>query len=236
MSKPLPPAGKRPRSLSYLENNGFPGFEAHSFPQISRTTSRSSVNNNNITTTQSVNSTSAGVNNYRGAGIISEEEGKGLSRIQTTGLNRIKSKRIEEEESIQLQRGEIEMVSSPIENVEKVSLKGKEKSEMQGEMEEEGEMVKTEEGEVEEEDLEIYNKFSERKKTIIVAIVSYSALLAPFSSASFLPSIPRIAEDLNTTATVLDISIACFILVVSQVHFNSILQSNLLNLRAFLFL
>lgn len=35
-----------------------------------------------------------------------------------------------------------------------------------------------------------------------------------FSSASFLPSIPEIVKDLNTSATVLNISIAVFILVI----------------------
>ncbi|KAM0750703.1 MFS general substrate transporter [Meredithblackwellia eburnea MCA 4105] len=65
-----------------------------------------------------------------------------------------------------------------------------------------------------EETLKMYARFSEGKKHFIVAIVAYAALLAPFSSASFLPSIPNIVEDLDTNATILNITVAVFILVV----------------------
>lgn len=42
----------------------------------------------------------------------------------------------------------------------------------------------------------------------------YAALLAPFSSASFLPSIPSIVKDLDSTPTVLNATVAVFILVI----------------------
>ncbi|KAL8292498.1 hypothetical protein RQP46_001110 [Phenoliferia psychrophenolica] len=60
----------------------------------------------------------------------------------------------------------------------------------------------------------MYDRFSERRKTLIVVTVAFAAVLAPFSSASFLPSIPAIVKDLNTSATVINISIAIFILVI----------------------
>lgn len=42
----------------------------------------------------------------------------------------------------------------------------------------------------------------------------YAAVLAPFSSSSFLPSIPAISQELNTTATILNITVAVFIVVI----------------------
>lgn len=40
-------------------------------------------------------------------------------------------------------------------------------------------------------------------------------VLAAFSSSSFLPSIPAIAKDLNTTATILDVTVAIYIVVLA---------------------
>ncbi|TKA55056.1 hypothetical protein B0A53_02531 [Rhodotorula sp. CCFEE 5036] len=53
-----------------------------------------------------------------------------------------------------------------------------------------------------------------RRKRLIVATVAYCALLAPFSSSSFLPSIPQIVEDLDTTASIINITVAIFILFI----------------------
>lgn len=116
-----------------------------------------------------------------------------LSRIPTSTqlLSRSKSRRIEEE-SVHENEAEVNRLGSPI----------------VGNDLEEGT------AEEDEEDLEIYNKFTSRKKNYIVAIVAYCALLAPFSSSSFLPSIPEISKDLNTTATILNISVAAFIVVI----------------------
>lgn len=55
---------------------------------------------------------------------------------------------------------------------------------------------------------------SERKKKCLVAIVSFAALLAPFSSSCFLPSIPAIDEALHTTATILDATVSIFLVVI----------------------
>ncbi|KAJ8291748.1 Itaconate transport protein [Rhodotorula toruloides] len=60
----------------------------------------------------------------------------------------------------------------------------------------------------------MYARFSPRRKRAIVGIVAYAALLAPFSSSSFLPSIPQITEDLHTSATVINVTVAIFILCI----------------------
>ncbi|GAA6017760.1 hypothetical protein JCM10207_000488 [Rhodosporidiobolus poonsookiae] len=63
----------------------------------------------------------------------------------------------------------------------------------------------------------MYDRFSPRRKNLIVAIVSFAALLAPFASSSFLPSIPQLVEDLNTTATIINVTVAIYILVIGLV-------------------
>ncbi|BGP20130.1 hypothetical protein JCM10213_000786 [Rhodosporidiobolus nylandii] len=63
----------------------------------------------------------------------------------------------------------------------------------------------------------MYDRFSARRKSMIVAIVSFSALLAPFASSSFLPSIPQICEDLNTTPTIVNATVAIYIAVIGFV-------------------
>ena len=60
-----------------------------------------------------------------------------------------------------------------------------------------------------------YARFSDRRKSAIVAIVAYAALLAPFSSSSFLPSIPNISSDLSTSPETINVSIAIFIVVLA---------------------
>ncbi|GAA5972922.1 hypothetical protein JCM11641_004005 [Rhodosporidiobolus odoratus] len=63
----------------------------------------------------------------------------------------------------------------------------------------------------------MYDRFSPRKKNFIVAVVSYCALLAPFASSSFLPSIPQICAELNTTATVVNVTVAIYIAIIGFV-------------------
>lgn len=48
----------------------------------------------------------------------------------------------------------------------------------------------------------------------LMVLSRYAAVLAPFSSSSFLPSIPAIVEELDTTATILNITVAIFIVVI----------------------
>ncbi|SCZ90003.1 BZ3500_MvSof-1268-A1-R1_Chr1-3g01717 [Microbotryum saponariae] len=60
----------------------------------------------------------------------------------------------------------------------------------------------------------LYDRFSDRKKKLIVALVAVSAFMAPFSSSAFLPAIPAISEDLNTTPTIIDITVAVYIFTI----------------------
>lgn len=60
----------------------------------------------------------------------------------------------------------------------------------------------------------MYARFSPKRKRAIVGIVAYAAVLAPFSSSSFLPSIPQISDDLGTSANVINVTVAIFILCI----------------------
>ncbi|GME75160.1 unnamed protein product [Ambrosiozyma monospora] len=56
----------------------------------------------------------------------------------------------------------------------------------------------------------MYDRFSEVQKTIFVAIVSYTCFLSPISNLAFVPAIPELAADLNTTATIINASNAVY--------------------------
>ncbi|PBK92229.1 MFS general substrate transporter [Armillaria gallica] len=55
---------------------------------------------------------------------------------------------------------------------------------------------------------EIYNRFSSGRKRTIVALVSWSALVPMFASGSFIPAIPQIAHDMNTTGTTISFAVS----------------------------
>jgi hypothetical protein len=78
---------------------------------------------------------------------------------------------------------------------------------------------------------DIYDRFSPRKKSVITAIVSFAALLArasrcsrvyflshrpstAFASSSFLPSIPQIAHDLNVSESVVNYTVAVYLVCI----------------------
>ena len=60
-----------------------------------------------------------------------------------------------------------------------------------------------------------YGQFSENKKRIMVAVVGLLTFLAPFSIAAVLPAIPEVAEDLNTTGTVINFTNAAFLVTMA---------------------
>ncbi|KAK4047439.1 hypothetical protein OIO90_006184 [Microbotryomycetes sp. JL221] len=70
---------------------------------------------------------------------------------------------------------------------------------------------------------QMYARFSDRRKSIITAIVAYVALLAQcrrqqpkaFASSSFLPSIPQICDELNTTPTIINVTVCIYILTLA---------------------
>jgi len=62
---------------------------------------------------------------------------------------------------------------------------------------------------------DIYDRFSPSRKLLIVFIVAWAALLAPFASSAFLPSIPQIASDLQTSESVINYSVAVYLVVIA---------------------
>ncbi|KAJ7874836.1 MFS general substrate transporter [Mycena olivaceomarginata] len=54
----------------------------------------------------------------------------------------------------------------------------------------------------------LYNRFSPSRKRTIVALVSCSAILPMFASGSFIPSIPQIAADLNSTGPIVSFAVS----------------------------
>ncbi|KAJ7583506.1 MFS general substrate transporter [Mycena floridula] len=61
---------------------------------------------------------------------------------------------------------------------------------------------------------DVYDRFPDSRKRIIVFVVAFAALLAPFASSSFLPSIPQIARDLNTNENVIGYSVALYLVMI----------------------
>ncbi|KZT41075.1 MFS general substrate transporter [Sistotremastrum suecicum HHB10207 ss-3] len=57
----------------------------------------------------------------------------------------------------------------------------------------------------------VYERFSFRRKQTILAIVSACGLLTYFTSSSFTPTIPQIAHDLETTGSIVNISVGIFV-------------------------
>ncbi|KAF5349698.1 hypothetical protein D9756_008833 [Leucocoprinus leucothites] len=61
----------------------------------------------------------------------------------------------------------------------------------------------------------IYERFSPRKKHLLVAIVSWGGLVAFFTSGTFLPSIPQIAKDLDSNGEVISAAVSIYMLAAS---------------------
>ncbi|GLB35683.1 putative sugar (and other) transporter [Lyophyllum shimeji] len=53
----------------------------------------------------------------------------------------------------------------------------------------------------------VYERFSKRRKRVILILVSWCGLIPFFVSGTFLPSIPEIAKDLDTTGAIVNLSI-----------------------------
>ncbi|KIJ42315.1 hypothetical protein M422DRAFT_254388 [Sphaerobolus stellatus SS14] len=52
-------------------------------------------------------------------------------------------------------------------------------------------------------DADVYDRFSPGRKRVIVAVIALAEIIAPFASGSFVPCVPEVAADLNTTGTVI---------------------------------
>ena len=59
---------------------------------------------------------------------------------------------------------------------------------------------------------EIYNRFSERKKQIITAVLSFCSFLAPISSTTVLSAVPEVAETFNCDGSIINLSNAMYML------------------------
>ncbi|TFK64589.1 MFS general substrate transporter [Pluteus cervinus] len=55
---------------------------------------------------------------------------------------------------------------------------------------------------------DVYNRFSRSKKRLIVTMIACCGLIPFFVSGSFIPSIPQIAKDLNTTGEVISLAVS----------------------------
>lgn len=59
---------------------------------------------------------------------------------------------------------------------------------------------------------QVYKRFSERRKTIIVAVVSFCSFLAPISSTTVLSAVPEVAATFNTDGSIINVSNAMYML------------------------
>lgn len=59
---------------------------------------------------------------------------------------------------------------------------------------------------------EVYNRFSNRRKNIIVAVVSFCSFLAPISSTTVLSAVPEVAATYNTDGSIINLSNALYML------------------------
>lgn len=59
---------------------------------------------------------------------------------------------------------------------------------------------------------EVYNRFSEKRKTIIVAVMSFCSFLAPISSTTVLSAVPEVAATFNTDGSIINVSNALYML------------------------
>ena len=59
---------------------------------------------------------------------------------------------------------------------------------------------------------EVYSKFSERRKIVIVAAMSFCSFLAPISSTTVLSAVPEVAATFNTDGSIINVSNALYML------------------------
>ncbi|KAF8521614.1 major facilitator superfamily domain-containing protein [Hysterangium stoloniferum] len=62
---------------------------------------------------------------------------------------------------------------------------------------------------------DIYDRFTDVEKRSITIVISIAGIIGPFAMGSFLPCVPEIATDLNTTGAVINYTIAIYNLVLA---------------------
>ncbi len=60
---------------------------------------------------------------------------------------------------------------------------------------------------------EVYDRFSRRRKTVIVILLSFCSFLAPISSTSVLAATPEVAAEYNSDGTVINVTNAIYMLM-----------------------
>jgi hypothetical protein len=58
---------------------------------------------------------------------------------------------------------------------------------------------------------EIYSRFSEKKKKIMTAVLSFTAVLAPLSSTTVLSAVPEVAKQFSTSGDIVNLSNALYL-------------------------
>ncbi|KAK8850375.1 hypothetical protein IAR55_004293 [Kwoniella newhampshirensis] len=61
---------------------------------------------------------------------------------------------------------------------------------------------------------DIYDRFTKSQKRRILAVVAFSAFIAPMTSSVFFPSIPQLSADLHTSASVINYTVAVYIVTI----------------------
>jgi len=59
---------------------------------------------------------------------------------------------------------------------------------------------------------EIYNRFTERRKMVITAVLSFCSFLAPMSSTTVLSAVPEVAETYGCDGSIINLSNALYML------------------------
>ena len=59
---------------------------------------------------------------------------------------------------------------------------------------------------------EIYNRLSERRKYVLVAVMSFCSFLAPMSSTTVLSAVPEVAATFSTDGSIINVSNALYML------------------------
>ncbi|ORY83733.1 major facilitator superfamily domain-containing protein [Protomyces lactucae-debilis] len=62
------------------------------------------------------------------------------------------------------------------------------------------------------EDVDVYNRFSKRRKTILTTAVAFCSLCSPFSTTCIFSAVPEIAAQFGTTGTVINITSTAYLL------------------------
>ncbi|KAF8519865.1 major facilitator superfamily domain-containing protein [Gautieria morchelliformis] len=58
---------------------------------------------------------------------------------------------------------------------------------------------------------DVYDRFTTTQKRVITTVISVAGIIGPFASGCFVPCVPEIAKDLNTTGTIINYTVGVYI-------------------------